>query len=111
MSALQNWARLLGGEVSGRQILAPGPNHSAHDRSLSVRIDASAPDGFLAFSHAGDDWRACRDYVKGRLGTANVAHAQLSPAPAKATHAPLSSTPDTTAAALRIWREARKPGK
>ena len=61
-------AHALGGEVSSGQVLAPGPGHSRKDRSLSVRLSPGAPDGFLAFSHAGDDWRACRDYVRGRLG-------------------------------------------
>jgi hypothetical protein len=59
-------ARALGGERSGRDtILCPGPGHSPRDRSLSVRLDPRAPDGFLIYSHAGDDWRECRDYVRG----------------------------------------------
>ena len=65
---LRSIAHALGGEVSGQQVLAPGPGHSRKDRSLSVRLSPDAPDGFLAFSHAGDDWRTCRDYVRGRLG-------------------------------------------
>ncbi len=67
---LHQIARALGGEVSNGQVLAPGPGHSRKDRSLSVRLSPGAPDGFLAFSHAGDDWRACRDYVRRRLGIA-----------------------------------------
>jgi hypothetical protein len=54
---LQAVAKALGGKVTGHQVLAPGPRHSARDRSLAVRFDAGAPDGFLVFSHAGDDWR------------------------------------------------------
>jgi Toprim domain-containing protein len=65
---LRAMARALDGEMSGRQVLAPGPGHSPHDRSLSVRLDPNAPDGFLLFSHAGDDWRECRDHVRSRLG-------------------------------------------
>jgi len=62
-------AELLGGEVrGGNQVCAPGPGHSADDRSLSVLIDASAPDGFVVHSFAGDDALLCRDYVRGRLG-------------------------------------------
>jgi putative DNA primase/helicase len=62
-------ARALGGEVAGRDaVLAPGPGHSPKDRSLSVRLDPNAPDGFLIFSHAGDDWRSCKDHVRKRLG-------------------------------------------
>jgi Toprim domain len=65
---LRSLARALGGDVGGKSVSAPGPGHSPRDRSLSVTIDASAPDGFLVFSHAGDDWKVCRDYVRQRLG-------------------------------------------
>jgi len=61
-------ARALGGEVSGAEVIAPGPGHSKADRSLSIRLSASSPDGFVAHSFAGDDWRDCRDYVRDRLG-------------------------------------------
>jgi hypothetical protein len=65
---LQTLARALGGEVNGGQVLAPGPDHSAKDRSLSVRLDASAPDGFVVHSFATDDPIACRDYVREKAG-------------------------------------------
>lgn len=66
---LHHLAKQLGGEINGRsQVLCPGPGHSPQDRSLSVRLDASAPDGFLIHSHAGDDWKACRDHVRAALG-------------------------------------------
>jgi putative DNA primase/helicase len=65
---LRSIAFALGGVVSGRQVLAPGPNHSPQDRSLAVRPSPEAPDGMLIHSHAGDDWRECRDYVRSRLG-------------------------------------------
>src|SRR5262249_54376207 len=62
-------ARRLGGEVTGRDtILCPGPGHSPNDRSLAVKLVLTAPDGFLIHSHAGDDWRLCRDHVRQRLG-------------------------------------------
>src|SRR5208282_492987 len=32
------------------------------------RLSATAPDGFLSFSHAGDDWRHPRDHVRRLLG-------------------------------------------
>lgn len=67
---LHQIARALGGQVSGKQVIAPGPNHSKGDRSLSVKLCASSLDGFVAHSFAGDDWRYCRDYVKARLGIA-----------------------------------------
>ena len=62
-------AAALGGQVTGTNtILCPGPSHSWRDRSLAVRLDPAAPDGFLTYSHSGDDWRACRDHVRERLG-------------------------------------------
>ena len=60
-------ARLLGGEINGDQILVPGPGHSAADRSLSVRVNRDAPDGFVVHSFAGDDPIACRDFVREKL--------------------------------------------
>ena len=65
---LQTVARALGGEINGGQVLAPGPGHSTKDRSLSVMIDANAPDGFVVHSFSEDDPIACRDYVRERLG-------------------------------------------
>jgi hypothetical protein len=61
-------AHALGGDISGRQVLAPGPGHSPRDRSLSIRLSSDAPDGFVLYSHSGDDWRTCREYVRARLG-------------------------------------------
>jgi putative DNA primase/helicase len=65
---LRSIARALDGEVSGRQVLVPGPGHSPKDRSLAICLSNDAPDGFLVHSHAGDDWRWCREYVRSRLG-------------------------------------------
>jgi AAA domain len=57
-------ARALGGEVRGGQVLCPGPGHSTTDRSLSVRLDPSAPGGILVHSFSGDDPITCKDYVR-----------------------------------------------
>jgi RecA-family ATPase len=66
---LQNLARALGGEiVSNKQILCPGPGHSVTDRSLSVKIDPRAPEGFLVHSFAEDSPIQCRDYVREKAG-------------------------------------------
>jgi putative DNA primase/helicase len=64
---LRSLQRALGDEINSGQLLCPGPGHSRNDRSLSVR---PTPDGrdFVVFSHAGDDFRDCRDYVRERLG-------------------------------------------
>jgi RecA-family ATPase len=65
---LQRFARALGGEVNSGQVLAPGPGHSPKDRSLSVKLDTSAPDGFVVHSFAGDDPIRCKDYVRHKAG-------------------------------------------
>ncbi len=49
-------------------MLCPGPGHSAGDRSLSVKPDPADREGFLTHSFAGDDWKACRDHVRKKLG-------------------------------------------
>ena len=64
----QQLAAALGGEVSGNEVLAPGPNHSPKDRSLSIKFDADAPDGMLVHSFAGDDPLVCKDYIRDRAG-------------------------------------------
>jgi hypothetical protein len=66
--SIQNIAKALGGEAKGDHVRAPGPGHSAEDRSLSVKVDATAPDGFLVHSFAGDDEIACKDHVRAKLG-------------------------------------------
>jgi hypothetical protein len=68
LSNLQILARALGGEVSGAQVLAPGPRHSANDRSLSIKLDSNAPDGFLVHSFSADDPIVCRDHVREKIG-------------------------------------------
>jgi hypothetical protein len=65
---LRQLARALGGEIVGGQVLCPGPGHSPRDRSLAVKLSAQSPFGFIAHSHAGDHWPACRDYVLEKLG-------------------------------------------
>jgi hypothetical protein len=67
--SLNEIAQALGGEVSAGQVLAPGPGHKSRaDRSLSIKPDSAAPDGFRVHSFAGDDWRTCTEYVRSRLG-------------------------------------------
>ena len=61
-------AAALSGDVTGQNsVSAPGPGHSRKDRSLSVKLCTGAPGGFITYSHAGDDWRDCRDFVSARL--------------------------------------------
>jgi Toprim domain len=65
---LRSIARATGGKVVGGQVLAPGPGHSAHDGSLCVSLSATAPLGFIVYSHAGDPFEVCQRYVAERLG-------------------------------------------
>ncbi len=95
---LQHIAKLLGGEVAGRNgVVCPGPGHSDRDRSLSVSFLADG--AFLVHSHAGDGWQACRDHVTARL---NLPEAWKRPAA-------VGAAPDTdaTSRALELWRETQ----
>jgi putative DNA primase/helicase len=100
-------AKALGGIVAGRSVLAPGPGHGAKDRSLSVKLSATSPYGFMVYSHAGDDWQACRDHVRARLGLSPFKPGSAPPPRQRRTveEAP-SNNRDP---ALRIWREALDP--
>lgn len=62
-------AKILGGEVERPdRINVPGPGHSKRDRSLTVFFGDQCPEGFAVYSHAADDFRECRDYVRDKLG-------------------------------------------
>jgi putative DNA primase/helicase len=51
--------KALGGEWRGDYGTAPGPGHSAGDRSLQI---SDGPNGEpTVYSHAGDDWKAIKD--------------------------------------------------
>jgi len=65
--SLQQLAARLGGEISGNQVLAPGPGHGPRDRSMSVQ---PTPGDFIVHSFAGDDPLVCKDYVRERAGLA-----------------------------------------
>jgi putative DNA primase/helicase len=67
-NTLSEIAARLGGKVNSGQVLCPGPGHSAHDRSLCVKLDSKAPDGFIVHSFSGDDPIVCKDHVRSKLG-------------------------------------------
>lgn len=54
--------------MRGDSALVPGPGHSRVDRSLSVKPDPAARNGYILNSFAGDDFAKCRDYVDSQLG-------------------------------------------
>jgi Protein of unknown function (DUF3631) len=68
LPSIKRIAEILGGDVSGGEALVPGPGHSAEDRSLSIKLDDKAPDGFVVHSFADDDAITCRDHVRKKLG-------------------------------------------
>lgn len=103
---LKSIARALGGDVTGNQVVAPGPGHSRHDRSMAVFIDGANLDGFRVHSFAGDDWQACRDHVKARLGIPSGPSAWpfvplVAPAPK-----PEKNDSDRIDRVLSIWSES-----
>jgi putative DNA primase/helicase len=128
MTHVSNAAAALGGHVAGpNTILCPGPGHSRKDRSLSVKFDPAAPDGFLTYSHAGDDWRECRDHVRERLGMPrwepgdeqrrhvpphHLVKWDLAAIEVESEEGPRAWTEDEIlriGAARRIWEEAQDP--
>jgi hypothetical protein len=104
-------ARLLGGEAHGHRVLCPGPGHSRTDRSLSLRFTPDAPDGFIVHSFAGDDWSACRDYVRERLGLAPAdwrsRRSHVAPGGLRPIEAPDAHQAQRIERALAIWKGAR----
>src|ERR1700692_4426822 len=97
MIELVQLAKALGGTVTGASVLCPGPGHSSRDRSLSVTPSIASPDGFIVFSHAGDDWRDCRDHVMARLGHVRRQHER-------------PAAINRSAAAVALWDAAQDPG-
>ncbi len=118
-------AQTLGGDVSGRQALVPGPGHNPHDRSLSIRVEPGAPDGFVVHSFAGDHPIVCKDHVRERLGLPHwqpgdeqdrrVAPSQVRQFDQTALDRESQKRPRTEDDRLRIerataiWNEARDP--
>jgi putative DNA primase/helicase len=102
MRDLRALARALGGEVSRNQVLAPAMGHSRRDRSLSIRLDLRAPNGFLVHCFGAGDPLAEKDRVRRIIGNAPN-RMVASPALYDASDA------ERTARALTIWHEADDP--
>lgn len=66
--SLASIAKVLGGDITGGQVLAPGPGHKPVDRSMSIKLAPQLAEGFIVYSHAGDDWQACKEHVRQKLG-------------------------------------------
>jgi hypothetical protein len=84
MSALDIHAivRTLGGDLIGPDSAnVPGPGHNPNDRSLSIRRVDRDSGQIIVFSHAGDDWQLCKDYIRERLGLAKWSDDRTQPRP------------------------------
>lgn len=103
-------AQALGGEVAGYGILAPGPGHSAADRSLSVRLDSTAPDGFIVHSFAGDAAMECRAHVRAAIGSCGLFSSHGTDS-SQSIHdlIPRGGSLQRSALALNLWSEGRDP--
>jgi hypothetical protein len=112
---LRSVARATGGNIVGRQVLAPGPNHSKKDRSLAILPTA---DGVLVYSHADDGWRECQNHVARQLGL-QTTRRQDNRSPTERARiraerereARLDAQPEAERVtfALRLFNEARDP--
>jgi hypothetical protein len=107
MIDLRQAARALGGDIAGRdQVRCPGPGHSPRGRSLAVRFVTG---DFIVHSFANNDWRACRDHVRARLGW-DTRRPATKPAPMRATPPTPDDTVDRIGRARSLWR-ATVPAK
>jgi hypothetical protein len=61
---LNGLAKLLHGDWNSDWLNIAGPGHKKGDRSLGVRFDPKAPNGFRVHSLADDDPAECRNHVK-----------------------------------------------
>lgn len=102
---LRSVARALGGNITGGHVMAPGPGHSKHDRSLAVFVDPHSPDMFRVHSFSGDRWQDCRDYVKTRIGIADAPAICPEQEPVKTEG--VSDGKARTIRALTVWSDAR----
>ena len=96
--------------MSNRNIIAPGPGHSRAEPSLSIKIEPSAPDGFVVHSFAGDSPIECLEYVRARLCLGERDRRRRQPAPLGPASPTVASDNDAThrsALALGFWSEAR----
>lgn len=107
MLTLREIAHALGGEVVGRQVLAPGPGHSPSDRSVAVRPSPTSPGGVLVWSHGRSSWQEAKDHVLSRLGVKRPRLVHKAEQPVR----PLPTRDDRLrgARAVELFHQARDP--
>lgn len=101
---LQQIAKALCGTVNGEWINLRGPGHGSQDRSLGIKFDEGAPDGFRVHSLAGDDLGVCRAHVIALLSGTAISTIE-STGELKADQ----GRTERVRAALRIWNESVAP--
>jgi putative DNA primase/helicase len=114
---IRSMAVALGGVVQkgnrGLFVACPGPGHSKDDRSLSVALSLTDPEGFVCSSFAKDPWQDCRDHIRERLnlpGFQPSRRERIQPRRERAQPVrPAAPITDNSASAVRIWRDATHP--
>lgn len=106
MISLHDLAKRLGGEL-GRNghVSCPGPGHGEKDRSLSVWFDGA---DLRVHSFSGDDWQACKDHVRDRLGLPSWEPGRKEPPAFHTSKRPIDDRDEASRIAhvRRLWREA-----
>src|SRR5215831_4891095 len=106
LPSIEKIAEALGGDVTNGEALVPGPGHTAEDRSLAIKSDSAAPDGFVVHSFAGDDPIACRDHVKRKLGLPEFAKNKASGSSRKNKKGNGPTKPWSPVVARYVYRQA-----
>jgi hypothetical protein len=101
---IKKLASKLGAEISNGWLNMRGPGHSKGDRSLGIRLDPAAPDGFWVHSFA-DDPEVCRKHVLKLL--TKVASGQAINIELEEASSNDAEQEKRIAAALLIWQEAK----
>jgi len=103
--SLHELARRLNGAVNAGWINIRGPHHSASDRSLGIRFDAAAPDGFRVHSLAGEVESECRAHVKSLIQKLNGEFCDI----CEPEHPPREGIVARTKQAMALWQEGTSP--
>ncbi len=98
-------AKKLHADINGPYLNIRGPGHSKSDRSLGIRFNPTAPDGFWTNSLSGDDPAVCRKHILELL--AKVASGDAIEIELEHSSANDAELQKRIASALLIWHEAQ----